>query len=119
MFLLREILFCAPLIIYAGFRIRKLIPQNLFKMLFSIIYILLVLAFPFAEKLSHAPGMERANFVMTAGYFLLPLLLYLILFVIALDLALGVAQLARILSRETVKRRRFRQARLFLCGQWL
>jgi predicted MPP superfamily phosphohydrolase len=64
--------------------------------------------------LSHASGMEWANFIMIAGYFSLPLLLYLLLFVILLDLALGVARLTRILSKETVKQRRFRQARLFL-----
>jgi len=114
MFLLKEFLFCAPLIIYAGFRIWKLIPQNLFKILFITVYILLVLAFPLAEMLSHASGMEWANFIMIAGYFSLPLLLYLLLFVILLDLALGVARLTRILSKETVKQRRFRQARLFL-----
>ena len=54
------------------------------------------------------------QFYYDAGYFSLPLLLYLILFVILLDLALGVAQLTRILSKETVKRERFRRARLFL-----
>ena len=36
MFLLKEILFCSPLIIYAGFRIWKLIPQRFFKILFII-----------------------------------------------------------------------------------
>jgi len=114
MFLLREILFCAPLIIYAGFRIWKLIPQRLFKIIFTILYILFVLAFPIAETLSHASGVGWANFIMIAGYFSLPLLLYLVLFVILLDLALGIALLTRILRKETVKRTRFRRARLFL-----
>lgn len=114
MFLLKEILFCSPLIIYAGFRIWKLIPQRFFKTLFIIIYIFLVLAFPLAETLSHASGMEWANFIMIAGYFSLPLLLYLILCVILVDVALGVALLTRILHKETVKRQRFQRARLFL-----
>jgi uncharacterized protein len=114
MFLLRQILFCAPLILYAGFRIWKLIPQKRFKILFIFVYILLVLAFPLAEKLSHDSGMGRANSIVVAGYFSLPLLLYLMLFVIVLDLALGVARLTGILSRETVNHKRFRRARLFL-----
>ena len=114
MFLLKEILFCSPLIIYVGFRIWKLIPQRFFKILFIIFYIFLVLAFPLAETLSHASGMGWANFIMIAGYFSLPLLLYLVLWVILVDLALGVALLTRILYKETVKRQRFQRAWLFL-----
>jgi predicted MPP superfamily phosphohydrolase len=114
MFLLKEILFCSPLIIYVGFRIWKLIPQRFFKILFIIFYIFLVLAFPIAETLSHASGMGWTDFIMVAGYFSLPLLLYLILFVILLDLAIGFGRVTRILSKETVKYQRFRQARLFL-----
>ena len=114
MFLLREILFCTPLILYAGFRIWKLIPQRPCKLWFMVIYSLLVLAFPLAETLSHMPGVEWANFMMVAGYFSLPLLLYLILVVILLDLVLGVARLTGILSRDTVNHRRFRQAWLVM-----
>jgi len=114
MFLLKEILFCSPLIIYVGFRIWKLIPQRFFKILFIIFCIFLVLAFPLAETLSHASGMGWANSIMIAGYFSLPLLLYLVLWVILIDLALGMALLTRILYKETVKRRRFQRAWLFL-----
>ena len=114
MFLLKEILFCSPLIIYVGFRIWKLIPQRFFKTLFIIFYIFLALAFPLAETLSHASGMRWANFIMIAGYFSLPLLLYLVLWVILVDLALGVALLTRILYKETVKCQRFQRAWLFL-----
>ena len=114
MFLLREILFCAPLIVYAGFRIWTLIPQRPCKVLFLIVYVLLVLAFPLAETLSHTSGMEWADFLMVAGYFSLPLLLYLILSVILLDLALGVARLTRLLFKETARNPGFRRAQLFL-----
>src|SRR5512136_1160833 len=114
MFLLKQILFCSPLIIYAGFRICKLIPQRFFKTLFIIFYTFCVLAFPLAQTLSHASGMEWANFIMIAGYFSLPLLLYLILWVILVDLALGVALLTRILHKETLTRQGFRKAWLFL-----
>jgi predicted MPP superfamily phosphohydrolase len=115
MFLLKETLFCSPLIIYAGFRIWKLIPQRFFKTLFIIFYIFLVLAFPVAETLSHASGVEWANFVVIVGYFSLPLLLYLVLVVILLDIAIGFVLVTRILSKETVKRERIRKARLILC----
>jgi len=114
MFLLREIFFCSPLIVYAGFRIWTLIPQRLLKTLFLIAYILFVLAFPLAETLSHHSDLGRTSAIMTAGYFSLPLLLYLFLFVILLDLALGVARLTRVLSGETVNSPRFRRIRLFL-----
>jgi predicted MPP superfamily phosphohydrolase len=114
MFLLREISFFTPLILYAGFRIWKLIPQRFFKILFILVYSLLVLAFPLAQTLSHHWGMGRAHFIMTAGYFSLPLLLYIVLFIILLDLTLGVAWLTRILSTETLRGRRFQRAWLFL-----
>jgi predicted MPP superfamily phosphohydrolase len=114
MFLLRQILFSTPLILYAGCRIWKLIPQRLFKILFIIVYILLVIAFPLTQTLTHHSSMGRTHFVTTAGYFSLPLLLYLILFVILLDLAFGVAWLTRTLPKETLKRRRFRRAWVFL-----
>ena len=113
MFLLKQILSCSPLIVYAGFRIWKLIPQRFFKTLFIIFYIFFVLAFPLAQTLSHASGVEWANFIMIAGYFSLPLLLYLILWVILIDLALGVALLTRVLRKETLKRQRFRRTWLF------
>jgi len=114
MFLLKEILFCSPLIIYVGFRIWKLIPQRLFKILFIIFYIFFVLAFPLAQTLSRARGMEWANFIVNVGYFSLPLLLYLVLWVILLDLAFGMALLTRILHKETVKDKRFQRVWLFL-----
>ncbi|MFB3885429.1 MAG: metallophosphoesterase [Thermodesulfobacteriota bacterium] len=114
MFLLKEILFCLPLIIYVGFRVRKQIPQRLFKILFTIFYSILVLAFPIAETLSHASGIGRANFIIISGYFSLPLLLYLILIVILLDLAMGLFRVTRILSKETIECKRFRQGWLLL-----
>ncbi len=114
MFLLKEILYCSPLIIYVGFRIWKLIPQRFFKILFIIFYIFLVLAFPLAETLSHASGMGWANVIMIAGYFSLPLLLYLVLWVILVDLGVGLTLQTRILYKETVKRQRFQMAWLFL-----
>ena len=114
MFLLNQILFCSPLIIYAGFRIWKLIPQSLFKIFFIIVYMLLVLAFPLAQTLVRHWGMGRTHFIMTTGYFALPVLLYLVLFITLLDLALGVARLARILSKETLSSRRFQRILLIL-----
>jgi predicted MPP superfamily phosphohydrolase len=114
MFLLREISFFTPLIIYAGFRISRLIPQRFFKILFIIVYSLLVLAFPIAQTLAYHSSIGRTHFIMTAGYFSLPLLLYLVLFVILLDLVLGVAWLLRMISKETLRGRRFQRAWLFL-----
>jgi hypothetical protein len=103
MFLLKQILFCSPLIIYAGFRIWGLIPQRLFKILFPIVYILLVTALPIAETLSHSSGAGWADFIMVAGYYSLPLLLYLLLVVILLDLVIGFALVTGILAGETAE----------------
>ncbi len=104
-----------PGVIYAGFRVWKLIPHRVVKILFIFFYLCLVLAFPIAEMLSHASGMGWAGFIMVPGYYSLPLLLYLLLFVILLDLSIGFGRVTKILSGETVKSLRFRKARLFLC----
>jgi hypothetical protein len=114
MFLLNELVFFSPLVIYAYFRIRKLIAKKLFKNIFTAFFIFLVLGFPVAETMSHRSVSGWAKYFMIAGYYSLPFMLYLVPIVILSDLITGVIRLLKIISRETIRSPRFRIIRLCL-----
>jgi predicted MPP superfamily phosphohydrolase len=111
-FLLNEILWSLPFILYAGFRVRRLIARRPLKDLFTAFFVYLVLGFPLASYLSHKSWGSWTLPVISGGYYALPLLLYLVLFVVGADLLLGLLRLTGLLSRETVRRPAFRGARL-------
>jgi len=111
-FLLNELIFLSPLLIYAYLRIRKLIVGTLSKRIFAAFFILLCLAFPVAEIISHNSGRGWARSLMITGYYSLPLLLYLVLVVILTDFTIGAAHLSRLVSSETLRAPGLRKARL-------
>jgi len=110
--LLNELIFSTPLIIYVCLRIRKLFARKLYKNISTALFLVLVLAFPLAEILSHGSGPSWTRPLMNVGYYALPLLLYLVLTVIAVDLLIGLLRLTRVLSKEKVHGPRFRRFRL-------
>ncbi|MCX6563573.1 MAG: metallophosphoesterase [Candidatus Aminicenantes bacterium] len=112
MWLLNELIFSTPLIIYVCLRIRKLFARKLYKNISTALFLVLVLAFPLAEILSHGSGPSWTRPLMNVGYYALPLLLYLVLTVIAVDLLIGLLRLTRVLSKEKVHGPRFRRFRL-------
>ncbi len=112
MWLLNELIFSTPLIIYVCLRIRKLFARKLYKNISTAFFLVLVLAFPLAEILSHGSGPGWTRPLMNVGYYALPLLLYLVLTVIAVDLLIGLLRLTRVLSKEKVHGPRFRRFRL-------
>jgi len=112
MWLLNELILTLPLIVYAGVRIRMLFLKKLFKNLSTVFYLLLILAFPGAEMISHGKGASWSRVLMDIGYYALPLLLYLVLTVILTDLLVGLLRLTRVLSKEKVRGIRFRRSRL-------
>jgi len=109
MFLLNELILSSPLLIYVFLRIRKLIAKKQYKYIFTVFFILLLLAFPVAETLSHDSGKGWTKFPIIAGYYSLPLLLYLVLIAILSDLIIGVGRLLKIISRETIRSPGFRK----------
>jgi predicted MPP superfamily phosphohydrolase len=112
MFLLNELLILSPVIVYVCLRIRKLIARRLLKNLFTVLFVLLVLGFPVAETLSHNDGTGWTKYLISAGYYSLPLLLYLSLAVILSDLAVGAVRLLKIIPKEAVRQTGFRLTRL-------
>jgi predicted MPP superfamily phosphohydrolase len=111
-FLMNEFLMAAPLILYVGYRLRKLFARRLFKNLSTAAYVLLLAGYPLSEYLSHGAGGPSTRFLMLAGGYALPVLLYLVLFVVAADLILGLLWLVRVVSKATILSPKFRRARL-------
>ena len=112
MYLQNEMLLAAPLALYVCLRIRSLFGSKLLKNLWTALFAVIAAAYPVAETLSHRGGNRWTNALTLAGYYALPLLLYLIMTVIPVDAAVGVLRLARIASRGTVRSPRFRAWRL-------
>jgi len=90
------LIFLSPLIIYTYFRIRTLIAHSRSKNIFTAFFILLVLAFPLAETVSHNSGNG------------------LVIYLIFSDLIIAAFQIVKIISPEKLRDPRTRFFRLFL-----
>jgi len=112
MYLLNELLVAAPLSLYAFFRIRSLIGPRSLRTLWVPLFVLIAGGFPLAEMLAHRYGHGAAGRLVLGGYYGLPLLLYLILTVAAVDILVGFARLTGLLSRDAVRSPRFKGWRL-------
>lgn len=113
MFLLNELILLSPLAVYTYVRIVRLFAHKASKIIFTAAFILLLVAFPIAESLSHHSGGDWTKNFIIAGYDSLPLLLYLVLTVVLMDMVIGAGRLLRLISGETVRSAAFRFARLF------
>jgi uncharacterized protein len=112
MYLLNELLFLSPLAVYSAWRIRSLIPRRAFRNLSTLLFLLLVAGYPAAERLAHGPVGGGKRWLVVTGYYALPLLLYLVLAVALSDGVIAALRVARVFSREAVRRPAFRRARL-------
>jgi len=112
MWLINRILPTIPLIVYAGVRLWMLPTKKLGKVLATVFYVLLILAFPAAETISHRGGTPWERVAMDIGYYALPVLLYLVLTILLTDLVIGLLRLTKVLSKQTVGAPRFRRFRL-------
>jgi predicted MPP superfamily phosphohydrolase len=104
MYLLNELLMMTPLVLYTGFRLGVLIRSKAGRIVFAIFYLLLIPAFPLAEKLAHGNGPAGTVVLIRAGYDALPFLMYLVLTVVLADLAIGLLRILKIVSVETLRR---------------
>ncbi len=112
MYLQNELLLAVPLAVYVCLRIRGLIVHKVLKNLSTALFVLLAAGYPVAETLSHGAGDGWASAVILFGYHALPLMLYLVMTVVLADIGIGALRLAKILSREAVRSKRFRKWRL-------
>jgi predicted MPP superfamily phosphohydrolase len=94
--------------IYVYFRIKKLFTDDRHKKIFTIIYILFALAFPMAEVLSHNTSLAPVKYFLVIGFYSLPFLLYLFLFVLFSDMLRGINRLLKIVPAAVIHGRKFR-----------
>ena len=114
MYLLNELLLFLPLAVYAWYSIRRLIAKKTYKHVWTVFFLLLIAGYPVAETLSHRSANAWTRPFILAGYYALPLLLYLTLTVVLADLIVGLARLTKVVSKETVQSPLFRRVRLGL-----
>lgn len=112
MFLLNELILSLPFAVYVYIRVVRLFARTSARIIFTAGFAVLLAGFPVAETLSHRGAGGWTKIVMIVGYDALPLLLYLVMTVVLSDLAIAAARLLKILSREAVRRPRFRRIRL-------
>ena len=103
MYLLNEMLLMTPVVLYAGLRLGRLLRSTAARIFFALFYILLLPAFPLAERLAHGRGGGWSSALITLGYDALPYLMYLLLTVILADLLTGLLRLTGLLSAETLR----------------
>jgi predicted MPP superfamily phosphohydrolase len=112
LYLQNELLMATPLALYAGWRVFSLTRSRVLKIAWLVFFVALAAGYPLAETLSHRAGDGWAEVATRLGYYALPLLLYLIMTIVGADLLLGAIVLSGALSREKVRSRAFRRARL-------
>jgi predicted MPP superfamily phosphohydrolase len=94
--------------VYTYFRIKKLFTHAGHKKLFTVFYIILALAFPMAEYLSHNTNADWVKYLILMGFYALPFSLYLFLLVLLLDILRGVNHLLKIVPARVIQGRGFR-----------
>jgi len=112
MFLMTELILFSPLAVYACIRIHQRISKPVLKNSFALLCVLLFLGYPLAELLAHRETSGCTRYLVIAGYCCLPYLLYITLCVVAVDLAIALGRVLKLLRPETVSSRRFRSTRL-------
>ena len=112
MYLQNELLMSVPLVLYAAWRLRTLLAGPILKNLSTSLFALLAAGYPLAEGLSHGTSEGPQRIVVLAGYYALPLLLYLVMTVLATDLIVGAMRLSRAAGRKKVWSDGFRRGRL-------
>lgn len=115
MYLENELLLSIPLALYVVLRVRSLFGPKWLKNLWTVVFVLIAAAYPVAETLSHRGGDGFLAVFVLAGYFALPLLLYLVMTVLAVDAVIGLLRLTGLVSRPSVRSPRFKARRLAVC----
>ncbi len=100
--------------VYTYFRIKKLFTHAGHKRLFTVFYIILALAFPMVEFLSHNSNAGWAKYLILMGFYALPFLMYLFLLVLLLDILRGVNYLLKIVPARVIQGRGFRVTTLWI-----
>lgn len=111
MYLSEYFLYLSPLLLYCAWRIWTLVGIRWLKPVSTLLFALIALAYPMADKITRILGSEDRA-LLIACYSAMPLLVYLVLSIVAIDLTVALSQLLKIVSRERIRSKGFRRARL-------
>ena len=93
--------------LYVYTRLKKLLAAGrLGRRIFSFVYLLLALAYPFVELISHASQARFLKYVLLFGYYSLPFLLYVFLLIALGDLLLLLNHLLKIVPVQFIRSRK-------------
>jgi len=98
--------------IYVWLRVKRFFPRPWPRRAFTAAHVLLVLAFPVSQWLSHTSGPEWAHAAARVGQYAMPYWLYLFLFAALHDVLVGMGRLARLIPKDALQGRRFQLASL-------
>jgi hypothetical protein len=115
MYLQKEFILATPVMLYACLRFRSFIDHRILKNVSVFVFLCLAAGYPVAESLSHGPGKGWTEIVMLAGYYALPLLLYLVMAVALADLHLRASTPGRVLE-SLVRKVNAQKADIVLVG---
>jgi predicted MPP superfamily phosphohydrolase len=110
-YLLNEMLLMTPVILYVGLRLGALLRSRGARLAFGLFYILLLPAFPLAERLAHGAAGRWSSLGITLGYDALPYLMYLVLTVVAADVLTALLRLTGLVKAETLRAPKVRRIR--------
>lgn len=94
--------------IYVYFRIKQLFTKDKHKKIFTVFYIIFVLAFPMAVVLSHNTSSAWVKYFLLIAYYSVVFLLYLFLFLVIFDILRGINRLLKIVPVEVIRSHKFR-----------
>lgn len=114
MFLLSILVIYLAPVIYTYFRVKSLFLHKSHKWVFTVFYIILAQGFFMAEILSHNNAAGWIKYVILAGFYALPFMLYLFLLTLLFDILRGINYLLKIVPAAVIKGRKFRVASLWI-----
>ena len=101
--------------LYVYTRLKGLLPANrVMRLIFSLVFLLLVLAYPLVELLAHTSQAGSLKYVLLFGYYSLPFLLYVFLLTATGDLLLLFNRFLKIVPLESIRSRKLAAGALAL-----
>jgi predicted MPP superfamily phosphohydrolase len=107
-------LLALPFVVFANYRIRRLLPTRLSRNLLTASLALVVIGYPIADLLSRRLVRQWAKILLTLGFCCLPFILYLVPTVILFDLIFGLLRWRKLIPAEAMNNPTLRVARFWV-----
>jgi predicted MPP superfamily phosphohydrolase len=101
------LILCSLAGLYVYTRLKRLLPATRWtQRIFSLVFLLLFLAYPLIEWLSHSDQAGSLKYVLLFGYYSLPFLLYIFLLAVLGDLLLALNRRLKIVPPDLIRNRK-------------